>query len=96
MDWVKEGCMYWKVCPTSAFCSYWTGDDADIFGILFEPVVHVFTDSKQVVKAGSLTRRPVAFWHLEDEQEKENHQDKGKKVKFRWIIRQKNPKTHKL
>lgn len=43
------------------FLSYRTGDDADVFGILFEPVVHVLTDSKQVVKAGSLTRRPVAF-----------------------------------
>lgn len=41
--------------------SYRTGDDADVFGILFEPVVHVLTDSKQVVKAGGLARRPVAF-----------------------------------
>lgn len=41
--------------------SYRAGDDADVFGILLEPVVHVLTHSKQVVKAGSLTRRPVAF-----------------------------------
>lgn len=46
------------------FFSYWAGDDADVFGILFEPIVHVLAHSKQVVKAGSLTGRPVAFWHL--------------------------------
>lgn len=44
--------------------SYRAGDDTDILGILFEPVVHVLTHSKQVVKAGSLSWRPVTLWHL--------------------------------
>lgn len=47
--------------------SYRAGDDADILGILFEPVVHVLTHRKQVVEAGSLSRGPVAFRHLETE-----------------------------
>lgn len=58
----EEGKM-WSINTMSVF-SYWAGDDADVFGILFEPIVHVLTHGKQVVKAGSLTRRPVAFWHL--------------------------------
>lgn len=69
------------------FFPYWTGDDADIFGILFEPVVHVLTHSKQVVKAGSLTRRPVAFWHLEHEikEKRKTAGKRGKKEQLRWI-----------
>lgn len=41
--------------------SYRAGDDTHILGILFEPVVHVLTHSKQVVKAGSLARRPITL-----------------------------------
>lgn len=41
--------------------SYRAGDDTHILGILFEPVVHVLTHSKQVVKAGSLARGPITL-----------------------------------
>lgn len=44
--------------------SYRAGDDADVLGILFEPVVHVLTHRKQVVEAGGLSRGPVALRHL--------------------------------
>lgn len=42
-------------------CSYRAGDDTHILGILFEPVVHVLTHSKQVVEAGRLAGRPVTL-----------------------------------
>lgn len=41
--------------------------------------MHVLTHSKQVVKAGSLTRRPVAFGHLEHEikEKRKKRQERG-------------------
>lgn len=44
--------------------SYRAGNDTHILGVLFEPVVHVLTDSKKVVETRSLFGRPVAFRHL--------------------------------
>lgn len=42
--------------------------------------MHVLTDSKQVVQAGSLTRRPVAFRNLEDKR-KEKRETPSKRGK---------------
>lgn len=50
---------------------YRAGDDTNILGILFEPVVHVLTHSKEVVKAGSLAGRPVTLWHLRQQEKGE-------------------------
>jgi len=70
---------------------YRAGDDTHILGILFEPVVHVLTHSKQVVEAGSLSRWPITLgnlergWHREQEKEKARETDKqvGKRAEER-------------
>lgn len=63
--------------------SYRAGDDTHILGILFEPVVHVLTHRKQVVEAGSLTRRPVTLWDLERSWCKKKERDEGNRERQR-------------
>ena len=43
--WGKEG----RGVLLGGGTSYRAGDDTHVFGVLLEPVVHVFTHSKQVV-----------------------------------------------
>lgn len=47
--------------------SYRASDHTHVLGVLLEPVVHVLTHSKQVVKARGLSGWPIAFRHLKRE-----------------------------
>lgn len=49
------------------FFSYRASDHTHVLGVLLEPVVHVLTHSKQVVKARGLSGWPIAFRHLKRE-----------------------------
>lgn len=71
---------------------YRTGNHTHILGVLLEPVVHILTNSKQVVKTRGLPGRPIAFRNLQIN-EKDNYE--RKKLERRRLKREYNIQMNK-